>query len=326
MSIHEAMEQQQISISKAGIVTSLQARCSVIAAANPVKGTYNQTLNFNENVDLTDPILSRFDLLAVVKDDANEEHDDALATFVINSHIKNHKEYIDMRKAVGDDEEKDKVEQLIDQELSQRLLPNNRLERTQEGLIDFEMMKKYLIYAKRFVKPKLSEIDQDKITSFYADIRRESNIVGGIPIAVRHIESVIRMSEAYAKLHLREHVRADDIDNAIDMLLDSFIQSQKLSVARQLSKKFEKYKTRETDSTQLLFHTLQKIVRDRAIYEKAIQGLDDMEKVIVKVNLDYFENETKDFSSHNRIDFYKSAKFLKQYRLEDNKIVTINKV
>jgi DNA replication licensing factor MCM2 len=84
------MEQQSISISKAGIITSLQARCSVIAAANPLKGTYNTALNFNDNVDLTDPILSRFDLLAVVKDDINEDYDDALATFVINSHIKNH--------------------------------------------------------------------------------------------------------------------------------------------------------------------------------------------------------------------------------------------
>lgn len=89
-SIHEAMEQQTISISKAGINTSLQARCSVIAAANPLKGTYNVTLNFNDNVDLTAPILSRFDLLAVVKDEVNEDYDDALATFVINSHMKNH--------------------------------------------------------------------------------------------------------------------------------------------------------------------------------------------------------------------------------------------
>lgn len=91
-SIHEAMEQQSISISKAGIVTSLQARCSVIAAANPVKGTYNTALNFNDNVDLTDPILSRFDVLTVIKDEVNEEQDDALATFVINSHIKSHPE------------------------------------------------------------------------------------------------------------------------------------------------------------------------------------------------------------------------------------------
>jgi DNA replication licensing factor MCM2 len=89
-SIHEAMEQQSISISKAGIVTSLQARCSVIAAANPLKGTYDVTKNFNDNVDLTDPILSRFDLLAVVRDEVDEDYDDALATFVINSHMKNH--------------------------------------------------------------------------------------------------------------------------------------------------------------------------------------------------------------------------------------------
>lgn len=89
-SIHEAMEQQSISISKAGIVTSLQARCSVIAAANPIKGNYNNALNFNDNVDLTDPILSRFDVLTVIKDEVNEEYDDALASFVINSHIKSH--------------------------------------------------------------------------------------------------------------------------------------------------------------------------------------------------------------------------------------------
>jgi DNA replication licensing factor MCM2 len=96
-SIHEAMEQQSISISKAGIVTSLQARCSVIAAANPIKGNYNTALNFTDNVDLTDPILSRFDILSVIKDDVNEEQDDALATFVINSHMTNHPESIKER-------------------------------------------------------------------------------------------------------------------------------------------------------------------------------------------------------------------------------------
>jgi len=84
------MEQQSISISKAGIVTSLQARCSVIAAANPIKGHYDASLNFNDNVDLTEPILSRFDILTVVRDEVDPEHDDMLATFVINSHIKNH--------------------------------------------------------------------------------------------------------------------------------------------------------------------------------------------------------------------------------------------
>jgi DNA replication licensing factor MCM2 len=62
----------------------------VIAAANPIGGVYRPSLNFNDNVDLTDPILSRFDILTVVRDEANEQQDDTLATFVINSHMKNH--------------------------------------------------------------------------------------------------------------------------------------------------------------------------------------------------------------------------------------------
>jgi DNA replication licensing factor MCM2 len=81
------------------------------------------------------------------------------------------------------------------------------------------------MYAKRFVHPKLNEIDQEKVTTFYAKIRNASSQVGGIPIAVRHIESVLRMSEAKAKIHLRDYVRSDDIDFAIEMLLKSFLQS-----------------------------------------------------------------------------------------------------
>ncbi|MEY3441382.1 MAG: hypothetical protein RL493_620 [Pseudomonadota bacterium] len=71
-------------------MTSLHARCSVIAAANPLGGVYRSNLNFNDNVDLTDPILSRFDLLTVIRDEPSEEIDDSLATFVLNSHMKSH--------------------------------------------------------------------------------------------------------------------------------------------------------------------------------------------------------------------------------------------
>lgn len=71
-------------------MTSLRARCSVIAAANPLQGRYNSQLSFSDNVDLSDPILSRFDILNVVKDEVNENIDYDLSTFVINSHIENH--------------------------------------------------------------------------------------------------------------------------------------------------------------------------------------------------------------------------------------------
>lgn len=151
------------------------------------------------------------------------------------------------------------------------------------------------------------------MTQFYADIRRESSVVGGISIAVRHIESVLRMSEAHAKMHLRDYVRSDDIDMAIDMLLESFLQSQKVSVARQLKKKFEPYQTRKADPNQLLLHILNKMVQEKAIYEKYTKGIEEMERIEVKIPLDQFEYEARDFSNHNITDFLKSTAFVKEF-------------
>lgn len=92
-SIHEAMEQQSISISKAGIITSLQARCAIIAAANPIRGRYNPTIPFQQNVELTEPILSRFDVLCVVKDAVDPVMDELLARFVVGSHLRSHPKF-----------------------------------------------------------------------------------------------------------------------------------------------------------------------------------------------------------------------------------------
>lgn len=92
-SIHEAMEQQSISIAKAGIVTTLQARCGIIAAANPTRGRYNPTIPFQQNVELTEPILSRFDILCVVKDTVDPVADELLARFVVDSHLRSHPKF-----------------------------------------------------------------------------------------------------------------------------------------------------------------------------------------------------------------------------------------
>jgi DNA replication licensing factor MCM2 len=175
-SIHEAMEQQSISISKAGIVTSLQARCSVIAAANPIKGTYNTALNFTDNVDLTDPILSRFDILSVIKDEVELEQDDALATFVINSHIKSHPEVVRDMKGLADtanaggvldEEETQELKQrgLATQDWLQRnLLDDRRVYVSEDDMIPQDTLKKYIIYARKYIHPKLNEIDKEKVT------------------------------------------------------------------------------------------------------------------------------------------------------------------
>ena len=317
-SIHEAMEQQSISISKAGIVTSLQARCSVIAAANPIGGVYRPSLNFNDNVDLTDPILSRFDILTVVRDEANEDIDDMLATFVINSHMKNHPV---VRDAPNRDVEEQKA---IENNLNQALLDDRHIPQTNPALqIDQQMLKKYMIYARRYVKPKLNEIDIEKVTNFYKDIRKESLAVGGIPIAVRHIESVLRMSEAHAKMHLRDYVRSDDIDFAIEMMLESFLQSQKLTVSRSLSSKFEKYKRRKQDVNQLLYHTLHKITGQRALFEKYKKGIEETDRIHVEIPKHVFLEEARDFHQHNVEQFFQSSLFTREFRLEGETIKTV---
>merc|ERR1719284_361725 len=89
-SLHEAMEQQSISISKAGIVATLKARCAVVAVANPTEGRYDPQRTFAQNVNLTDPILSRFDMLCVLRDESDPLQDERLADHVVSSHIRSH--------------------------------------------------------------------------------------------------------------------------------------------------------------------------------------------------------------------------------------------
>ena len=184
------------------------------------------------------------------------------------------------------------------------------------------MLKKYIIYAKRHVSPKLNEIDKDKVTNFYADIRAQSVAVGGIPIAVRHIESVIRMSEAHARIHLRDYVRADDIDFAIDMMLESFLQSQKVTVSRVLSKKLDKYKQKATDVNSLLLHILKKLADEQALLTKYQRGVEVTEKVNVEIGLNRFKAEARDFNAQNIEHFIKSSYFEKEFRLEGDRIKT----
>ena len=323
-SIHEAMEQQSISVSKAGIITSLQARCSVIAAANPIGGVYRPSMNFNDNVDLTDPILSRFDILTVIRDEVEEEIDDQLATFVINSHMKSHPH---CRKT--DAENQEERAESIQNYLNENLLENaiiNHMNANPAAAFDQEFLRKYIIYAKRYCHPRLNEIDRDKVTNFYADIRRESNVIGGIPIAVRHIESVLRMSEAYARMHLRDYVRSDDIDFAIDMLLESFLQSQKMTVARNLSKKLAKYKYQKNDINNLLAHLLNKEAQDRAVFNKAQRGVEMIEKVNVEISVNEFKTLARDFDVNEVNNFLQSSHFTKDFALEGNTIKTVKEI
>ncbi|RYP89136.1 hypothetical protein DL769_000184 [Monosporascus sp. CRB-8-3] len=229
-SIHEAMEQQTISISKAGIVTTLQARCGIIAAANPIGGRYNSTIPFSANVELTEPILSRFDILCVIRDTVDPEEDERLARFVVGSHSRSHPS---TQSAAEDSME---VEPESEAARESQAAPAKK-----EGEIPQELLRKYIMYAREHCSPKLLHMDEDKVARLFADMRRESLATGAYPITVRHLEAIIRISEAFCRMRLSEYCSAQDIDRAIAVTVQSFIGSQKVSAKKALARAFAKY-------------------------------------------------------------------------------------
>ncbi|KAF8909825.1 MCM2/3/5 family-domain-containing protein, partial [Mucidula mucida] len=281
-SIHEAMEQQSISIAKAGIVTTLQARCAIIAAANPIRGRYNPTIPFQQNVELTEPILSRFDVLCVVKDNVDPVMDELLARFVVGSHLRSHPKFD------KETEEMD-VATVVD-----------------EDMIPQDILRKYIMYARERIRPKLYELDQEKLSRLFADLRRESLATGSYPITVRHLESMIRMAEASAKMALREYVRADDIDLAIEVAVNSFVSAQKMSIKKTLQRGFRKYLTQARDHEELLAFLLGQIVKDKARLHQ-LQRHEQATSVTVK--LSDLEERAKEHDIFDITPFLRSRLF-----------------
>merc|ERR1719361_3186482 len=290
-SIHEAMEQQTISISKAGIVTSLKARCAVIAAANPIGGRYDPSMTFSENVDLTEPILSRFDILCVVRDTVDPVEDEHLARFVVASHMRSHP------NATEEDHDNMKKTEAA-------LASTSSLAGVEK--IPQELLKKYVIYAREKVHPKLHNMDQDKVAKMYTELRQESMKTGSIPITVRHIESMIRVAESHAKMHLREFVSEDDVNMAMRVMLESFIDTQKYSVMKTMMKHFARYLSYKRDNNELLLFILRGLANETATYMRNRYGTD--QEVIEVPEKDLME-KARQISIQNLQPFFVSEMF-----------------
>lgn len=271
-SIHEAMEQQSISISKAGIVTTLQARCAVIAAANPISGRYDITKTFSENVQLTDPILQRFDILCVLQDVVDPVADERLAKFVVESHIRSHPAAAAAAGAAfSQSQTPSQGGGAASQSGRAAGAGSAPLLAPVDGDSDIapipqSLLKKYILHAKT-IKPQLTGVDMDKISELYAALRKESEVSNGIPIAVRHIESMIRMAEASARMRLSHYVSDDDVNRAIRVMLESFISAQKFAVMKTLRAQFARYLTIGADANQLLLLKLRQLVKERQALE-----------------------------------------------------------
>ncbi|KAL7753886.1 minichromosome maintenance protein 5 [Sorochytrium milnesiophthora] len=188
VAIHEAMEQQTISIAKAGITTVLNSRASVLAAANPIFGRYDDLKTPGENIDFQTTILSRFDMIFILKDAHNEEQDQRIARHVMDVH-----------KAKRPDDDGAHVLDL-----------------------DLQKMRRFVTFARSKCAPRLSEEAAEKLSSHFVDIRSqvrqmesETSVRASVPITVRQLEAVIRISEALAKMTLSLVVHDHHVDEAI---------------------------------------------------------------------------------------------------------------
>ncbi|MEM1889490.1 MAG: minichromosome maintenance protein MCM [Pyrobaculum sp.] len=188
VALHEAMEQNTVSISKAGIVATLNARAAVLAAANPAFGRYLPNRTVAENIDLPVSLLSRFDLIFVIRDEPREDFDTAVAGHILDLH-------------------------------------SGRPPEAFRDVLRPEFLRKYIMYARRYVKPVLSEEAKERIRRFYLEMRKRYQGPGtAIAITARQLEALIRLTIAEAKMRLSPIATGEDAERAIRLYL-AFLKS-----------------------------------------------------------------------------------------------------
>uniref|UniRef100_UPI00398E60AD zygotic DNA replication licensing factor mcm6-B-like n=1 Tax=Pristiophorus japonicus TaxID=55135 RepID=UPI00398E60AD len=188
VAIHEAMEQQTISITKAGVKATLNARTSILAAANPVGGRYDRSKSLKQNVNLTAPIMSRFDLFFILVDECNEVTDYAIARRIVDLH--------------------------------------SRIQESIERIYSLDDIRRYLLFARQF-KPKISKESEDFIVEQYRRLRQRDGsgvTKSAWRITVRQLESMIRLSESMARMHCCDEVQPKHVKEAFRLLNKSIIR------------------------------------------------------------------------------------------------------
>jgi replicative DNA helicase Mcm len=251
VAIHEAMEQHTVSVAKGGIVATLNARTAVLAAANPSLGRYEPNRTVAENISLPVTILSRFDLIFVLRDVPNKEADGKMSRHILEIH----------RRGVS----------------------------PVEAPVDAELLRKYVSYAKG-IQPALSNDALNRLSDFYLAMRSASETEGSpVAITARQLESLVRVSEARARVALRNEVTAEDAEAAIAIMKRSLEE-----VGIDLSS----YKM----DIDLIMTGRPKSIRDKL--HVVLSVLMDMEKVTGMVEKDLLvtELETKHKISRGEIE------------------------
>ncbi|KAI1280494.1 DNA replication licensing factor mcm4-A [Halotydeus destructor] len=186
--LHEVMEQQTLSIAKAGIVCQLNARTSLLCAANPVESQWNKNKTIIDNIQLPHTLLSRFDLIFLLLDPQDESYDRRLARHLVSLYYKS-----------TDEEE--------------------------EETLSTDLLKDYIAYARNYIHPKLSEEAGQSLIHTYVDMRKVGSGRGQITAYPRQLESLIRIAEAHAKMRLSSTVELVDVDEAIRLHREAIKQA-----------------------------------------------------------------------------------------------------
>ncbi|KAK9745191.1 MCM P-loop domain [Popillia japonica] len=186
--LHEVMEQQTLSIAKAGIICQLNARTSILAAANPHESQWNKNKTIIENVQLPHTLLSRFDLIFLILDPQNELFDRRLAKHLVSLYYRTR-------------------------------------EQEEDEILDMSILRDYIAYAKEHVHPKLGEEASQRLIQAYVDMRKVGSGRGQISAYPRQLESLIRLAEAHAKVRFSQTVTVEDVEEAYRLHREALKQS-----------------------------------------------------------------------------------------------------
>lgn len=206
-----ALEQQEVSIAKAGLLASLPARTTVIAAANPVEGHYNKSLTLAQNLKMSPAMISRFDMVFLMLDRPDEEADKKLAGHIMTREVQK-----DIQNSYSKSQES--LESL-ELGASRRSLKSRLQIPLDCDNLPPQLLRKLIAYARQYVHPRLSEDSKKVIKTFYLKLRqRSAGDISSATVTHRLLESIIRLSEARARVELREVVTAEDVLDAIDII------------------------------------------------------------------------------------------------------------
>jgi len=199
--LHEAMEQQEIHVAKAGITASLKSRCALLAAANPKYGRFDEYRPISDQIDMPPALLSRFDVIFPVKDKPDKDMDLSMAEHILKSHlggeIKEHRSESNEPKYTKDDE--DSALKLV------------------KPILSTEFLRKYIAYSRRNIFPVMTQEAIQDLADFYVQLRSQESTgeTGAIAITPRQLEALVRLAEASARMRLSEQITNEDTERAI---------------------------------------------------------------------------------------------------------------